>query len=174
MIAQVAGNCATFPRCTCAHLNQSPSILSDVNDCTLSIAAESFDSDDARRLIASLDAGLAELYTREQRFGPNLKAEHLEGGHGTFLVARDDGRAVGCGAIRVLDTATAEAKRMYVEPDQRGKGVGGAVLAGLVLETGIYQDAALSLYRRAGFTQIKCWGEYASSPTSICMEKQLI
>jgi putative acetyltransferase len=137
-------------------------------------------------LIADLDAGLAGLYPREQRFGPNLKAEHLEGGHGTFLVARENGRAIGCGAIRLLDSSTAEAKRMYVEPDQRGRGVGRVVLAGLeaaakqlgvrrlVLETGIYQDAALSLYRRAGFTQIDCWGEYASSPTSICFEKHLI
>jgi putative acetyltransferase len=157
-----------------------------VSDPNVSVAAESFDSEDARRLIAALDAGLAELYPPEQRFGPNLKAEHLDGGRGTFLVARDGGRAVGCGAIRVLDATTAEAKRMYVEPDQRGRGVGRVVLAGLeaaarqlgvrrlVLETGIYQDAALSLYRRAGFTQIDCWGEYASSPTSICLEKHLV
>ncbi len=156
-----------------------------VSDPSVSVAAESFDSDDARRLIAALDAGLAERYPPEQRFGPNLKAEHLDGGQGTFLVARDDGRAVGCGAIRLLDSTTAEAKRMYVEPDQRGKGVGRAVLAGLeaaaiqlgvhrlVLETGIYQDAALAFYRRAGFTPIDCWGEYASSPTSICFEKHL-
>jgi len=157
-----------------------------VPDFRLSIAAEPFDSDDARRLIEALDAGLAELYPPEQRFGPNLKAHHLEGVRGTFLVARDGERAVGCGAIRLLDPTTAEAKRMYVEPEKRGKGVGRAVLAGLeaaakelgvrrlVLETGIYQDAALSLYRRAGFTQVDCWGEYASSPTSICMEKQLV
>ena len=157
-----------------------------MRDLSLSVAREPFDSEDARRLIAALDAGLAELYPPEQRFGPNLKAHHLEAGRGAFLVARDDGRAVGCGAIRVLDPTTAEAKRMYVEPDQRGKGVGRAVLVGLevaakqlgvrrlVLETGIYQDAALSLYRRAGFTQIDCWGEYASSPTSICFEKRLV
>jgi len=157
-----------------------------VSDSRISVAAESFDSDDARRLIAALDAGLAELYPPEQRFGPNLKAEHLAAGQGTFLVARHYGRAVGCGAIRVLDATTAEAKRMYVEPEQRGRGIGRAVLAGLeaaakqlgvrrlVLETGIYQDAALSLYRRAGFTQIDCWGEYASSPTSICLEKHLV
>jgi ribosomal protein S18 acetylase RimI-like enzyme len=43
----------------------------------------------------------------------------------------------------------------------------------LVLETGVYQEAAISLYRRAGFTQIDCWGEYVSSPTSICYEKNL-
>jgi len=157
-----------------------------MRDGSLTVAAEAFDSADAGRLIAALDDGLAELYPPEQRFGPNLKAHHLEGGRGTFLIARNDGRAIGCGAIRLIDPMTAEAKRMYVEPDQRGKGVGRAVLAGLeaaaiqlgvrrlVLETGIYQDVALSLYRRAGFTQIDCWGEYASSSTSVCFEKHLI
>jgi GNAT superfamily N-acetyltransferase len=155
-------------------------------DLSLSVAAERFDSDDARRLVGALDAGLAELYPPEQRFGPNLKPQHLEGGRGAFLVARDAGRAVGCGAIRLNDRTTAEVKRMYVEPEQRGKGVGQAVLAALeaaarqlgvrrlVLETGIYQEASLVFYRRAGFTPIDCWGEYASAPTSICMEKRLL
>jgi putative acetyltransferase len=152
---------------------------------TISIAAEPFDSRDAQRLIAALDAGLAALYPPEQRFGPNLKPEQLEGGRGTFLVARDDAHPVGCGALRLLDTTTAEVKRMYVEPDQRGKGVGWAVLNSLeatalkigvrhlVLETGVYQEAAIALYRRAGFTPVDCWGEYASSPTSVCFEKSL-
>ncbi|HTE86601.1 MAG TPA: GNAT family N-acetyltransferase [Dehalococcoidia bacterium] len=152
---------------------------------SLSISAESFDSEDARRLIGALDASLAELYPPQQRFGPNLKAEHLEQGRGTFVVARDGDRAVGCGAIRLLDAATAEVKRMYVDPGQRGKGIGSAVLASLeaaarqlgvrrlVLETGVYQLEAISLYRRAGFIQVDCWGEYASSPTSICYAKNL-
>jgi ribosomal protein S18 acetylase RimI-like enzyme len=43
----------------------------------------------------------------------------------------------------------------------------------LVLETGVHQVAAIALYRRAGFTPINCWGEYASSPTSICFRKDL-
>ncbi len=149
------------------------------------IGPEPFASSDAQRLIAALDAGLAELYPPEQRFGPNLKAQHLEDGRGTFLVARHDSRAVGCGAIRLLDARTAEVKRMYVEPDQRGKGVGRALLARLeasarqfgarrlVLETGSHSPDALALYRRAGFTQVDCWGEYATSPTSVCMEKRL-
>ena len=154
-----------------------------MNDLSLSIMAEPFDSSDARRLIAALDAALTELYPPAQRFGPNLKAEHLASGRGTFLVARDDDRAVGCGAIRLLDQTTAEVKRMYVHPDRRGRGVGRAVLASLearqlgaeriVLETGVHQVAAISLYRRAGFVQVDCWGEYASSPTSICFAKQL-
>ena len=32
---------------------------------------------------------------------------------------------------------------------------------------------ALGLYRRAGFTEVDCWGEYASAPTSVCYEKNL-
>jgi GNAT superfamily N-acetyltransferase len=151
----------------------------------LAIAAEPFESADAQRLITALDAGLAAVYKPEQRFGPNLKAEHLAGGRGSFLLARDGGKAVGCGALRVLDPTTAEVKRMYVVPEQRGKGVGRAVLlqleaqaqkmgvTRLVLETGIHQLEALVLYRRAGFTEVECWGEYATSETSICFEKRL-
>jgi putative acetyltransferase len=151
----------------------------------LTVAAEPFDSADARRLVAELDANLAQFYPPEQRFGPNLRAEHLDPGRGVFLVARQDGRAVGCGAIRLLDAGTAEVKRMYVEPALRGQGVGRAILARLeaearrydarrlVLETGVHQRDALALYRRAGFSELECWGEYATSPSSLCMEKQL-
>jgi putative acetyltransferase len=154
-------------------------------DASLSVAPESFESADARRLIAALDAHLGEFYPPAQRFGPNLKREQLEDGRGTFLVARDGGRAVGCGAIRLLDPATAEIKRMFVEPDQRGRRIGWAVLDALeaaarrlgvrrlVLETGVYQEAAIALYRSAGFTEVACWGEYAASPTSVCFEKNL-
>jgi GNAT superfamily N-acetyltransferase len=152
---------------------------------SLAIAEEPFNSQDAQRLITALDAGLAQLYPPEQRFGPNLKAAHLSQGRGTFLVAREGDRAVGCGAIRLLDATAAEVKRMYVEPDQRGKGVGKALLARLeaaasqlgarrlVLETGTHSPDALALYRGAGFTEIPCWGEYANSPTSVCLEKKV-
>ncbi len=151
----------------------------------LAIAAEPFESDDARRLIGELDGGLAQLYPPEQRFGPNFNAEQISGGRGTFLIARLEGRAVGCGAIRVLDETTAEVKRMYVEPAMRGRRVGRAVLDALeeqarglgvrrlVLETGIHQHAAIALYTHAGFTQCDCWGEYTSSPTSVCYEKAI-
>ncbi|HEV2953531.1 MAG TPA: GNAT family N-acetyltransferase [Candidatus Dormibacteraeota bacterium] len=152
----------------------------------LAIAAEAFDSTDARRLVEELDGVLAELYPPEQCFGANLKPEQLTEGAGRFLVARLGGRAIGCGAIRILDPTTAEVKRMYVEADYRSRGVGAAVLENLeaaakalgvtrlVLETGIHQSAAMGLYRRAGFTEVDCWGEYASSPGSICFGKGLI
>lgn len=151
----------------------------------ISIVEEPFDSADARLLIAALDAELGALYPPEQRFGPNFKAEQIEGGRGTFLIARRGGRAVACGAIRLLDETTAEVKRMYSEPSVRGRGMGRAVLEKLeavardlrvrrlVLETGVHQHAAIRLYTRAGFTRVDCWGEYAAAPTSVCYEKNL-
>jgi putative acetyltransferase len=148
-------------------------------------APEPFDSADARRLVAALDAHLAARYPPEQRFGPNLKAEHIGPGLGTFLVARLDGVAVGCGALKRLDETSVEVKRMYVEPELRGRGVAKKILDSLedaaralgarrlVLETGIYQDEAIGLYRRAGFFEIECFGEYARVPTSVCFEKTI-
>jgi putative acetyltransferase len=152
---------------------------------TITIAAEPFDSADARRLIEALDAHLASRYTPEQRFGPNLKPAQIAPGLGTFIVARVDGRAVGCGAVRLLDPTTVEVKRMYVEPEMRGRGVAKEILAHLegagrelgasraVLETGVYQDEAIGLYRRAGYTEVACWGEYTTSPTSVCYMKTI-
>ena len=109
----------------------------------------------------------------------------MAAGLGTFVVARIDGRAVACGAVRRLDESTVEVKRMYVEPDVRGQGVAKEVLAHLeaaarelgarraVLETGIYQDEAIGLYIRAGYRKVDCWGEYLTSPTSVCYEKKI-
>lgn len=151
----------------------------------ITVAAEPFDSDDARRLIAALDEHLASRYPPEQRFGPNLKPEQIVEGLGTFVIARSEGRAVGCGALRKLDETSAEVKRMYVEPRLRGQGVAKQVLNHLervgrelgvhrlVLETGIYQAEAIALYHGAGFEPVRCWGEYAESVTSVCFEKRI-
>jgi putative acetyltransferase len=149
----------------------------------ITVAAEPFDSADARRLIGALDAHLASRYPPHHRFGPNLRPEHLAPGLGTFVIARTEGRAAGCGAIRRLDETTVEVKRMYVEPESRGRGLAKRILERLeadaaalgayrlVLETGTLQEEALGLYRHAGFNQIDCFGEYAGVPTSVCFEK---
>ena len=151
----------------------------------VAIAAEPFDSPDARRLVAALDAHLAGRYAPEQRFGPHLKAEHVAPGVGTFVIARADGQAVGCGALRRRDATTVEVKRMFVEPEMRGQGVAREILdhletaarsigaERLVLETGIYQEEAIGLYRAARFKAVDCFEEYAGVPTSVCFEKPL-
>jgi putative acetyltransferase len=152
---------------------------------SIAIVPEPFDSADARRLIEALDAHLASRYTPEQRFGPNLKPAQVAPGLGTFVVARMDGRPVGCGAVRLLDPTTVEVKRMYVDPEMRGRGIAREILAHLegagrtlgarraVLETGVYQDEAIGLYRNAGYREVDCWGEYTTSPTSVCYEKAI-
>jgi GNAT superfamily N-acetyltransferase len=151
----------------------------------ITTAAEPFDSTDARRLVTALDEHLASRYSPDQRFGPNLKPEHVAPGLGAFVVARADGLAVGCGAIRRLDATTVEVKRMYVEPELRGRGVAKEILRHLetaaramgaqrlVLETGIYQAEAMGLYRQAGYAPIECWGEYVDVPTSACFGKRI-
>ena len=149
----------------------------------LSISVEPFESAEALKLVAALDAELGALYPPENRFGPRFTARHAEEGRGTFLVVRLEGKAVGCGAFTLLDHVTAEVKRMYVAPEVRGRGAGRAVLDRLetkakalgvdrlVLETGVHQHDAIRLYERAGFTRIECWGDYAAVPTSVCYEK---
>lgn len=151
----------------------------------LTIEAEPFDSADARRLVDELDAHLGSRYLPRQMFGRNFKPEQIEGGRGTFLIARRGGRAVGCGALRLLTEREAEVKRMYVEPGTRGSGVGRLILerlevearslgvARLVLETGIHQLEAIGLYRGCGFAEVECWGEYRTAETSLCMAKDI-
>ncbi len=93
-----------------------------------------------------------------------------------LLASDDDGTPVGCGALRPLGDGAVEVKRMYVVPAARGRGVGGAVLAGLEaaarergwttlrLETGPLQPEAVALYTGAGYRAIGPFGGYADDP----------
>ena len=152
----------------------------------IEVRAERLDSEVAGRLISALNAELAAAYNdpRANHFG--LDPDEVAPGRGAFLVAYDGEEPVGCGAIRRLDDGTAEIKRMYVAPEQRGRGVGRRVLAALeeaarrlqagriVLETGTLQGRALALYHSCGYAEIPAYGEYVNSPaTSICMAKAL-
>ncbi|GIF24507.1 GNAT superfamily N-acetyltransferase [Actinoplanes tereljensis] len=103
-----------------------------------------------------------------------------------FLVAVDPaGQAIGCGALRRLDQASAEVKRMYVTPAGRGSGVATAILRTLEeqaralgwhtlrLETGTAQPDAMRFYEREGYHQIPRYGAYADSDHSVCYERSL-
>lgn len=103
-----------------------------------------------------------------------------------FLVAVDpDGDALGCGALRRLDPASAEVKRMYVTPAARGSGVATALLRALEaaavhrgwttvrLETGTAQPEAVRFYEREGYRSIPLFGAYQGSTLSLCYERNL-
>ena len=102
-----------------------------------------------------------------------------------YLLARRDGHAVGCGALRCVDALTGEMRRMFVTRAARRAGVASALLAALesqaralgyrrlVLETGVRQKAAIALYKSAGWRRIPPFGAHAGDPTSVCFGKAL-
>lgn len=99
------------------------------------------------------------------------------------VVVYENGRAVGCGALKEYAPNTMEVKRMYTLPESRGKGVATRILSELekwaaelacekcILETGINQPEAIALYHKTGYTRIPNYGQYAGVENSVCFEK---
>jgi len=85
----------------------------------------------------------------------------------TILLAVDGDRVVGTGWVHAIGPRTAEIKRMFVEPDVRGRGFGKAILEALVevalqeayweirLDTPDFAYAAHALYRSNGFVDVE-------------------
>lgn len=106
---------------------------------------------------------------------------------GYFVIGYLDGVPVACGGWRINDEfeGAAEIKRMYVVDSVRGKGYSRLVLANLeetareaglqrmVLETGLRQPEAISLYTTSGYVQIENFGVYRDHPESRCFGKPL-
>jgi GNAT superfamily N-acetyltransferase len=86
--------------------------------------------------------------------------------HGRLLLAEDGSTAVGCVALRRIDAATCEMKRLYVAPAARGTGLGrrlalavidlarGLGYARMRLDTLPSMDKAQALYQQLGFRPI--------------------
>ena len=149
----------------------------------MQIKLESVDQPAIIQLISALDAYQGALYPAESNH--HLSVEALKAPNVLFAVARDDaGAVIGCGAVVLFD-GYGELKRMFVPPEQRGRGVAKAVMALLEahavqrncrllrLETGIYQPEAHGLYARAGYERRGPYGDYPEDPLSVFMEKTL-
>ena len=143
-------------------------------------------SQDAVRLIAALDAELTATFPEPGATHFSLTPAQVAARDGAFVVAYLDDVAVLCGAVRRLNEATAELKRMYVVPSLRGRGIGRALVEALehearllgvtkvVLETGTRLAPAIRLYEAMGYARIPLYGEYHTSPdTSLCFGKSL-
>jgi putative acetyltransferase len=149
----------------------------------IEITVENPDQAEVHALLAASDAYMASLYPAESNHMVDVNT--LKQPQVTFLVARAEGRAVGCGAVVQSAEGWAEIKRMFVSPAARGRQVGRKLLerleavarekgiAALRLETGISQPEALALYRSAGFREIEPFGDYRPDPLSLFMEKTI-
>ena len=150
----------------------------------VSIAIETPLQDDVRVLVEKLNAHLLPLSPPEFQF--KMTVEQMAGADTTVFVARDEnGQAIGCGALKVHSAELGEVKRMFTDPEVRGKRVGSALLAAiealaaekglnqLMLETGTGPgfDAAQRLYSRSGFTVRGPFLDYPDSEWSAFFEK---
>ncbi|RUX28116.1 MULTISPECIES: GNAT family N-acetyltransferase [unclassified Mesorhizobium] len=147
------------------------------------IAVETPLQDEVRALVAELNAALLELTPAEHCY--HLTVEQMAGSDTTVFIARDNGLAVGCGALKRHDEATGEVKRMYTRPSHRGMKIGAEIvgrvealarqegLTRLVLETGDRHPAAWTVYERAGFTRCGPVLDYPDSEWSVFYEKSL-
>jgi DNA-binding MarR family transcriptional regulator/GNAT superfamily N-acetyltransferase len=134
---------------------------------SISVAEEAADTAEARQCLARYFDELAERF--EEGFDPGKGNTTTDDDfippRGSFVIARLDGSPVGCGALRMIDAATAEIKRMWVAPSARGLGVASRMLRKLetiaagfgaetvCLDTNRSLKEAQSLYRREGYTE---------------------
>jgi putative acetyltransferase len=147
------------------------------------VTREAADSPDAAALVDELESHLAARYPVESRHG--FSVQRLIEQQVAFFVVRVGGEPAGCGGVQLVGDEFAEVKRMWVRPKFRGLGLGRIMLeqlaehararglAVLRLETGVDQDAAISLYESFGFRRIPPFPPYFDDPLSLCFEVSL-
>ena len=125
-------------------------------------------------LLAGFEAEIAALYPNwSPSAGPSAEPADFAAPAGSFVVAYEDGVALGCGGLKRLDERSAEIKRMFVAPAARGRGVARLILHELEriaaargyslvrLDTGRAQPHALALYQSEQYSAI---GDYNGNP----------
>ncbi|MFJ2257604.1 GNAT family N-acetyltransferase [Streptomyces sp. NPDC087844] len=124
-------------------------------------------SADARACVARYAAELDERFPEGYAAADLVPPERIA----VFLVAYEEERAVGCGALCALDAGTTEVKHLWVHPDARGLGLGRRLLTELEhtaaerghrtvrLDTHEALKEAAARYRTGGYTEIPAYGD---------------
>lgn len=142
------------------------------------------DNPDVCRLIDALDRYQQTLYPAESNHLLDLTA--LPASQVAVLLIQDNHQqGVGCGAVVLNSDGSGEIKRVYIDPQARGQRLGEKLLDALEkealrrschtlrLETGIHQQAAITLYERGGYFNCPAFPPYQPDPLSLFMEKVL-
>lgn len=102
------------------------------------------------------------------------------------IVLYENNIPVGCGAIKEFDPEVMEVKRMFTLGGKRGKGYASRILGELekwasetgykkcILETGVNQPEAISLYLKNNYESIENYGQYAGIDKSLCFGKLIL
>lgn len=152
-------------------------------DMSCTVGGEAPAPPDVLRLMDELSDTLEAITGSSGRL--SFSPDDLSGPGSLLAVARDgDGTAIGCGAIRPLDTGVAEIKRMYVR--EKSRGIGSAILTYLEaqaadmgyhtirLETRRINRDAVAFYLARGYSTIANYGRYMGRPEAVCFEKKLM
>jgi carbonic anhydrase len=124
----------------------------------------------ARRLVEAYAASL-DVDLDFQNFGDEVQnlARTYGPPDGAFLLAEDDAGLLGCVGLRPFSAGVCEMKRLYVLPAGRGRGVGRALVEGIIaqarrrsyrrmlLDTLPTMSEARTLYASLGFAPIPAY-----------------
>lgn len=137
---------------------------------------------DFQQLVQQLDADLGKRDGTDHSFYAQFnKIDSIK----YAVVAYDQEKPVGCGAIKQFDENTMEVKRMFVPLENRGQGIASQVLKELerwskelkfqkcILETGKRNPEAIKLYQKHNYRSILNFGQYKDVENSVCFEKVL-
>ncbi len=103
---------------------------------------------------------------------------------GRLLLAIEESEPAGCVALRRIEGATCEMKRLYVRPQHRGRGAGKTLATAVIgeaweagyrrmrLDTVPWMTEALALYRSLGFAEIAPY-RYNPIPGALYLELAL-
>jgi GNAT superfamily N-acetyltransferase len=145
------------------------------------LVKDTSENPDFQKLTRQFDDFLVEIDGDEKDFFAQYNQIYLD----HVIIYYAGGQAVGCGAFKPYEGDVAEIKRMFVLPEQRGKGIAGAIVNELeqwakasgfnycILETSNKLTSAISLYQRCGYIVIPNYGQYQDVASSVCMKKSI-
>ena len=125
----------------------------------------------ARGCLAAYVAVLRERFPEGFAETDLARPQELQGDTGVFLIAYEDSRPVGCGALRTLEPGTGEIRHMWVAAGARGLGIGRRLLTALegeaaarglgTVRLGTHRalTEAVQMYRSSGYTEIPQYGQ---------------